>query len=151
MVPVPLFAPIAIGCACLVGEAGNQSHRGLVGVAEVIRNRMEKRYSSDGTVAGTVLKSKQFSCFNDETKWRTRLFNLTWDDPQVVKAKRAWQQAFTDDGSGERSDLTKGAVLYHTIQPPPGVTHWPPRWATAPSVRESARIEDHVFYTDNGR
>jgi len=147
----PLFAPIALGVSCLVGEAANQHPSGQIGVAEVIRNRMERRYASDGTVAGTILRAKQFSCFNDSTPWRTRLFNLQWQDPAVQRARVAWETAFGDDGSGDRSDLVKGAVLYHTIQPPAGVTQWPPRWATAPGVREVARLDDHIFYTDTGR
>lgn len=145
----PLYPPIVLGISCLIGEAENQGRPGMVAVAEVIRNRMEKRYASDGTVAGTVLRPKQFSCFDE--KWRARLFQLRWDEPSVVLARQAWDIAFNDDGTGRRSDTVGGAVLYHTIQAPVSAARWPPVWATAPGVVETARVQAHVFYRDNGR
>jgi hypothetical protein len=120
----------------------------MVAVAEVIRNRMERRYSSDGTVAGTVLRPKQFSCFDEP--WRARLFQHHWDEDIVVQARQAWDIAFNDDGTGERSNLTGGAVLYHTIADPGRKVApvWPPVWAVKPGVVETARILGHVFYDD---
>ena len=148
----PLFAPIALGVSCLVGDADQAGGALVGGLPDETRHpESDRRYASDGTVAGTILRAKQFSCLNDSTPWRTRLFNLQWQDPAVRRARAAWETAFGDDGSGERSDLVQGAVLYHTIQPPAGVKQWPPRWATAPGVREVARVGDHIFYTDTGR
>jgi spore germination cell wall hydrolase CwlJ-like protein len=142
---------MALGVACLVAEAGNQGREGMVAVAEVIRERTERKYNSNGTIPGTLFAPYQFSCFSDGTNWRARIFSLTWDDPQVIVAKQAWDIAFNEDDTGRRSRLVDGAVLYHTIQAPAGARSWPPRWATAPSVVEVARIRDHVFYRDNGR
>lgn len=150
----PLFADVALGVACLVGEAGGEGELGMRAVAEVIRNRKDALYQSDGTIPGTILKPWQFSCFGDGTPWRPRLFKLNWQEPQVIQARRAWDTAFNDDGTGRRSDLVRGAVLYHTIEAPVlkgKAVAWPPRWATAPSVSESARIGAHVFYTDRKR
>lgn len=146
-----LYPPLVLGISCLIGEAENQGRPGMVGVAEVIRNRMEQRYSSDGTVAGTVLRHKQFSCFDE--KWRVRLFQLHWEDPHVIQARQAWDIAFNDDGTGWRSNLTGGAVLYHTVKDPGRKVApvWPPKWATTPGVVKTATINDHVFYRDNGR
>jgi len=140
-----LFVPVALGAACVAAEAGNQPLPGQVGVAEVIRNRMERRYASDGTVPGTIFRPLQFSCFNTETPWRSRIFKYAWTDPQIIKAKNAWDTAFDDH---VRSNVAGGAVLYHTIERPVGARVWPPRWATHPNVVETARIGDHVFYDD---
>lgn len=149
MLAVPLFAANALVIANSVAEAGNQGFVGMVAVTEVVRNRMERRYQSDGTVHGTIFKAKQFSWTNDSTPWRSRIFGLRWDDPRVQLAQRAWQRVFGDDDPTlGRSDITKGAVLYHTIQPPWPNLDWPPRWATAETVKETARIGDHVFYDD---
>jgi spore germination cell wall hydrolase CwlJ-like protein len=150
----PLFADVAIGVACVIGEAGGEGPVGMRAVAEVIRNRARTHYQSDGTIAGTVFKPWQFSCFGDGTSWRGRLFKLNWQEPTVQQAKQAWDTAFNDDGTGRRSDLVKGAVLYHTIEAPVikgKQVPWPPKWAIAPSVVEVARIGGHVFYTDEKR
>ena len=152
---LPLFASAALGVSCVVAEAGNQPLPGMIGVAEVIRNRMERHYQSDGTLPGTIFKPWQFSCYGDKNDWRPRIFKLEWDEPQVQAAWQAWMTVHTDDGSGVRSDVVKGAVLYHTIKAPVRKdgkpVPWPPSWATAPGVVEVARIGDHVFYDDRGR
>ena len=41
-------------------EAQGESFAGKMAVAAVIRNRMNHKYHSDGTVSGTVLRAKQF-------------------------------------------------------------------------------------------
>ena len=41
-------------------EARGESFAGKMAVAAVIRNRMNHKYHSDGTVKGTVLRAKQF-------------------------------------------------------------------------------------------
>ena len=145
-----LYPPYVLAISCLIGEAGAEGRAGMVGVAEVIRNRMDRKYSSDGTVAGTVLRPKQFSCFDEP--WRERLFKLRWNEPQVILARQAWEIAM-QEVDGHRSNTTGGAVLYHTIDAPPRTVApvWPPKWATAPGVRETARINHHVFYNDIGR
>ena len=149
MLAVPLFAVQALGVANLVAEAGNQPLHGMIAVAEVVRNRTERRYQSDGSIVGTIFKPYQFSWIGDGTPWRARIFGLTWADPQVQQATRAWGVAF---GDAERSDVAKGAVLYHTSKAPVVKGRpipWPPKWATAPGVVEVARIGDHVFYDDH--
>lgn len=145
-----LYPPIVLGISCLVGEAAGEGRPGMVAVAEVIRNRMERKYSSDGTVAGTVLRPKQFSCFDES--WRVRLFQLRWNHPDVIQARQAWEIAFAEV-DGERSDTVRGAVLYHTIKDPGRKVApvWPPRWATSPGVVTTAVVGGHVFYDDTGR
>jgi spore germination cell wall hydrolase CwlJ-like protein len=145
---VPLFAVSALGVANVVAEAGNQPLHGMIAVAEVVRNRMERRYQSNGSVHDTIFRPKQFSWTNESTPWRANIFGLTQDDPRVQLAQRAWQIAF---GGDERSDIAKGAVLYHTVRAPRGAKRWPPIWAIAPTVIEVVRIGDHIFYDDRPR
>lgn len=52
-----------LATTCIADEAGNQAHEGRVAIGVVILNRMARRFESDGTVAGTVLKRDQFSGF----------------------------------------------------------------------------------------
>jgi spore germination cell wall hydrolase CwlJ-like protein len=145
---VPLFAMQALAVANAVAEAGNQPLHGMIAVCEVVRNRTERRYQSNGSVADTIFRRKQFSWTNESTPWRAMIFGLTQDDPRVQQAQRAWQIAFEGE---ERSNVAKGAVLYHTIRAPRGILNWPPSWASAPGVIEVARIGDHVFYDDHSR
>lgn len=46
---------------CIYEEAGSEPYEGQVAVAKVIKNRMDQRFHSDGTVHGTVLAKDQFS------------------------------------------------------------------------------------------
>ena len=100
----------------------------------MIRNRMKRRYASDGTVIGTVLRAKQFSMWDD----RARLLaaRLDDEDPVVRDCIRAWKES-------ETTNIVRGAVLYHTssIQP---------YWSTAPTVTRVGTIARHHFYTDEG-
>lgn len=52
-----------LAATCIADEAANQPYEGKVAVGIVILNRMARKYESDGTVAGTVLKHFQFSGF----------------------------------------------------------------------------------------
>lgn len=48
---------------CVYDEARGEDADGKAAVARVVLNRMRKRYASDGTVVGTVLRPGQFSGF----------------------------------------------------------------------------------------
>lgn len=48
---------------CVYDEARGEDADGKAAVARVVLNRMKHHYSSDGTVAGTVLAPNQFSGF----------------------------------------------------------------------------------------
>ena len=117
----------------IVGEALTEPIAGKVAVGEVIRNRMKRGYASDGTVIGTVLRAKQFSMWDD----RARLLAARADDdhPRVKEAVEAWKLS-------ESSNITDGAVLYHTKQVAP-------YWKDAPSVQKTVVIQNHIFYKDN--
>ena len=72
----PLLPLERLGIATLIGEAASEGVRGMTCVAEVIRNRMERRYASDGTVEGTVWYPMAFSCWNGNIRWRARLARI---------------------------------------------------------------------------
>lgn len=116
----------------IIGEALNQSLTGKIAVAEVIRNRMKRKYASDGTVVGTVLRAKQFSMWDD----KARLLAARADDDtySVREAIEAWNLS-------ENTNITNGAVLYHTKSVDP-------YWNGAPSVKKTVVIQDHIFYND---
>lgn len=138
-----MFSEDAIAIATIRAEAQSEPRSGQVAVGEVIRNRTEQRYASSGTIASTVLRRKQFSCWNDSTPWREGILDLDYDDPTVAEAKAAWTIV-----KEQRSDTVKGAVLYHTVARPAGVSVWPPSWALQPTVKLVATINAHRFYTD---
>jgi spore germination cell wall hydrolase CwlJ-like protein len=117
----------------IAGEALGEPLEGKVAVAEVIRNRMKRRYASDGTVIGTVLRAKQFSMWDDHA--RLLAANADDDHPRVRECVEAWKLSAT-------TDITGGAVLYHTIM----IDR--PYWAKASSVEELKTIGRHVFYDD---
>lgn len=139
-----MFSDEAIAVATIWAEARSEPLEGKVAVAEVILNRMRLGYFSNGTVAGTVFRPLQFSCFNHDNRWRNVIFELDWESDAVKECREAWRLATGG------SKLVGNAVLYHTVAKPPSVTYWPPRWATSEQVKEVKTIERHIFYEDLG-
>jgi spore germination cell wall hydrolase CwlJ-like protein len=117
-------------------EADSEPFAGKVAVAEVIRNRMMTNYHSDGTVEGTVLAPFQFSGWNTQDPNRRRVASLDDADFRTLEAFRAWRTAMEHN-----TDLAKGANLYHSVKVVPA-------WATAPTVKQTTQIGNHVFYKD---
>lgn len=131
-----LFSDDAIAGATIWQEARGELQEGRIGVAEVIRERMARRYSSDGTVAGTVLRPFQFSGWNTSDPSRARSLMLDDADPIVGNCIEAWRWA-----NAHKSTLTHGALLYYN---PDVVT---PIWAA--SAHEVAVIGHHRFMVPN--
>lgn len=117
----------------IVGEALSEPIAGKVAVGEVIRNRMKRKYKSDGTLIGTVFHPLQFSMWDDRA--RILAANADDDNPRVKECAEAWKLS-------AESNITNGAVLYHTTM----IT--PPYWASAPSVTKVVTINRHIFYKD---
>ena len=133
-----LLTERALAIVTIYQEAQGESYAGKVAVAEVIRNRMNKQYASDGTVAGTVLRPLQFSGWNARDPGRVRAAKAD-DDQQVVKeCAKAWDDALSG------SDTVKGAVLYYN--PDPKLVPVTPEWARPHSAIEVARVGHHVFF-----
>ena len=119
-------------------ESRGEPWEGKLAVAEVIRNRMRQKYSSDGTVSGTVLRAFQFSGFNTQDPNRIPSFRIDGDDPVVQECEKAWRES--EHTLEIRSSITKGAVLYLN----PTIVTQKPKWVDL-SV-EVARVGPHVFY-----
>jgi len=117
----------------IIGEALSEPLAGKVAVGEVIRNRMKRKYASNGTVVDTVFRAKQFSMWDDRA--RILAANADDDHPRVKEAVEAWKLSAA-------SNITNGAVLYHT-------TKVAPYWKDAPSVQKTVVIQNHIFYRDN--
>jgi spore germination cell wall hydrolase CwlJ-like protein len=132
-----LFDPEILATGTIWTEAQGEALEGKLCVGEVIRQRMKQRYSSDGTVAGTVARSKQFSAMNDDRQNNAlllRMLQLDYHDPTVIQCREAWlQSAFTD--------YSNGAVLYHG-----DYMNAFPEWVVR--CRLVAHVGKHLFYVE---
>ena len=111
-------------------EARGESFAGKLAVAAVIRNRMNHKYHSDGTVKGTVLRAKQFEPWigrnPEEMEFDPR-------NPKMQESLLAWK--LVQDGR----NIVDGAVLFYNPQ-----LVKTPRWAQV--NRKVARIGGHEFF-----
>lgn len=128
----------ALAVVTIYQEAQGELYAGKLAVAEVIRNRINQKYSSDGTVAGTVLRPLQFSGWNAKDPGRVRNAKLDDADPIVQECAKAWDEAMAG------SDTVKGAVLYYN--PDPKLVPVTPDWAMPDSAKEVARVGRHLFF-----
>ena len=120
-------------------EADSEPYEGKVAVAEVIRNRAETYYFSDGTIEGTVLKPLQFSGWNTSDPNRIRVSKLDDSDYLTQEAIRAYEEAFTG-----RSNRVLGANLYHAKTM---IVY--PNWSLSSKVTKITEIGNHIFYKEN--
>lgn len=111
--------------------------KAVLGVCHVIRNRMTRRYASDGTVEGTVLRPYQFSGWNPKSLVAARSLLAAFSEPRLLAL---WLQSATD------SDPTNGAVLYYS--PDAMGDNAPPQWTK--TTRFSCTIGPFDFYCDGG-
>ena len=118
-----LISDEALAVSTIWGEAEGEPFEGQVAVAEVIRNRMLRRFLSDGTVAGTVFRPLQFSIWNQGESRRIWAAQLDRDDPLVQSCERAWATA-----KAGSSVVGPGALNYLN---PTGLVHLP-HWAADP-------------------
>lgn len=66
-------------------EAGSDGFESMLAVAEVIKNRTRSQFRSNGSVASTILRPKQFSC------WNSRTPNLSeYNQVKMRDSMRAW-------------------------------------------------------------
>jgi len=109
-------------------EASGEPYEGKVAVAEVIRNRTNSKFFSDGSIQDTVLRPMQFSCWNLTGERRVEAARLDTSDPTVADCIRAWADS-------AKSDLTKGANSYFN----PALAN--PKWAAGkPSVQIGSQL-----------
>jgi spore germination cell wall hydrolase CwlJ-like protein len=131
---VRLISDDALAIVTIMQEAAGEPYEGMVGVGEVIRRRAERHFQSDGTVAGTVLRSYAFSGWNSKPDFlRIRTVQLEDVDDRVPEAARAWRESAV-------SSVVPDAVYYCNL----GVLEEPPAWARpANFVRQ---VGNHSFY-----
>ena len=130
-----LISDTALAVITIWQEARGETHEGRVAVAEVIRNRMKEKYSSDGTVAGTVCRKWQFSGWNTDDPSRVASMKLDDDDQMVKDCLAAWLEA-----NNNGTNLAKGALLYLNKAVVPILPSW------VKNSDEVARIGAHTFY-----
>ena len=125
-----------LGIICVFQEAEAESLQGKRAVAEVIQRRTKRRYMSDGTVSGTVLRRLQFSGMNHNAKNRIRSFQIDSSNKIVDECVRAWYAA-------ERGpDLVPECMHYFN----PAIVK--PAWAKDAIV--VAAIDHHLFVIPKG-
>lgn len=131
-----LISDYLLGVITVFQEAEGESYEGKVAVAEVILRRTARKFKSDGTVAGTVLKRLQFSGMNSDSPNRVRSFKIDSDHKIVEECIRAWTEA--DKGS----NLVPDCMHYFN----PSIVM--PRWAFGAKV--VAEIGNHRFIIPKG-
>src|SRR5690348_12849164 len=128
-----LISPDALAVVTIWQEARGESYMGKVSVGEVIRNRMGRLYSSDGTVAGTVLKPWQFSGWESGDPNRIKSLLIRNEDPIVKECMDAWEQS-------KITTHVKGAVLYCNL----AAVAVRPSWAR--DDKRVTAIGNHTFF-----
>lgn len=129
--------PDALAIVTIFQEAAGESMDGKIAVGEVIRNRMARKYSSDGTVAGTVCRRYQFSAWNDDKQDNDlliRSLNINDMNPVVKDCIAAWNRS-------RDTNLANRAVLYCNLHV---ITR--PDWAK--DENRVAEIGNHTFFKD---
>lgn len=129
LIPDETWAVLTIWC-----EARGESAEGQRAVAEVIQTRMRRRYQSDGTVVGTVLRPYQFSSWNTGDPNRLRAAILDDADAAVAACRQAWRDVLAGESP------VPNAVLYLN----PAVVSVLPTWAHPDALVRT--IGSHSFY-----
>lgn len=140
-----LITEESLAVITILQEAAGEPYAGKVAVAEVIRNRMLKKYASNGTVSDTVLRPKQFSGWNTGDPGRIRNIQADSESQVVRDCIRAWNEALAG------SNTVNGAVLYYS---PSALKElgWPtPDWALPDSAVEVAVVGKHHFFIPKPR
>ena len=153
------LSPSTLLALCVWTEARGEPDDGKAAVARVVLNRGALHYSSDGTVAGTVLHRDQFSAFwfkmiggkylrvaNDDEEARDRADELL----AQARGDSAWPQCLVVSGAvllgkytggADYQRLTSDTVLYYN----PDVVTTPPAWADP--HKYVCAIGAHAFYS----
>jgi spore germination cell wall hydrolase CwlJ-like protein len=126
-----LISEDALAIVTIWQEARGEIFAGKVAVGEVIRNRAAKNFQSDGTIAGTCLRSLAFSGWNASDRSRVEAVKLDDQDSVGAECVAAWARS-------NGSNLTDGALSYFN----PSIVL--PEWAG--SMTKTCTIGNHEFY-----
>lgn len=119
-------------------EARGEGAPGLDAVAHVTLNRLQTgRWGS--TLAAVCDAWKQFSGWNPGDPNRQRSLELPDDDPGLLRAEAALEQARQEQLNG--IDPTGGATHYYSDR------IGAPVWTAAPA-QQTTHIGHHIFYKD---
>ncbi|WP_334130152.1 cell wall hydrolase [Sneathiella sp.] len=132
---------IDIMARTIYGEAGAQSEKSAVAVANVIMNRVRlPNWPND--IAGVCLQPWQFSCWNTTAKNtnRARIIAADGRDKWFRRCREIAAEVAKEPG-GPRFDPTKRATHYHTHDVKPM-----PEWG----LKRASCYNDgfHYFYND---
>lgn len=104
-----LVSDDALAAITIWQESRGEPFEGKVAVGEVIRARMARRYMSDGTVAGTVARDRQFSGWNHNDPNRIPSLRIDDTDAEVKACVQAWHES-------ARTQHALGAVHYLNVE-----------------------------------
>lgn len=127
-----LISEDAFGIVTVWAEARGEPAIGQQAVAEVIQRRTRLKYFSDGTVAGTVLRPSQFSCWRSSDPNFPALLRLDDTDHAVLSCSQAWHTAKIGP------PVVPDAVLYANLD------LVSPGWVT--KTRFVAKVGHHSFF-----
>lgn len=122
----------------LWGEARGEGVDGMLAVANVIRNRTENPSWWGDSYTDVCLKSRQFSCWNEDDPNRSKLDHVTVDDPQYLIAVGIAALIIAD---ALLPDTTNGATHYL-------VTEWIPKTYWTKALVAVATIGRHTFFKE---
>ena len=131
-----LIPDIYWGILTVCQEARSEGFQGMVAVAEVIRNRTEKKIFSNGTIRSTVLWPYQFSGWNTKDPNRLISADMGLTDGVTLDCIRAFNHAYQ-----LRTDFVRGSTHYHGDYLNPF-----PDWALSPEFKMVTQIRKHIFY-----
>lgn len=108
--PMRLVTDRALAAIVVWQEARGEPQEAKTAVAEVLRNRLARRWGGAASLPEICFARFQFSAMNDETPWRGISFSIDDTDPVVQHCLDAVDLAFVD-----QSSLTHGAVLFLNV------------------------------------
>lgn len=127
-----------IVAATIWGEARGEGERGMIAVANVIKNRAK---SGGITPKEVVLKPKQFSVWNNtDVDSVLKSIESSYKKNPTSKDSKMWdlsKNITTEYVKNDGNDITKGSEYYHTLSVNPS-------WAS--KLDYVATIGNHKFY-----
>tara|TARA_R110000823_G_scaffold4152_1_gene15648 strand:- start:254 stop:1789 length:1536 start_codon:yes stop_codon:yes gene_type:complete len=141
-VPIPKDKPFSNKqnvIATVLGEARNQTYKGMQAVANVIDNRKKRSTSRYESYKDVVLASKQFDFWGSSAnavRNREDVFAIMKRKKKTPEYKNA-EKIVNSLFKGELGDITDGADHFH------GAPNNPPPWSQ--NMRQTKRLLDHVF------
>jgi hypothetical protein len=151
--PLPTRAPLALdqrsrdlAIRTVLGEAADEPDEGKVGVAAVLRNRLESGRWGD-SLPKVITAPKQFEPWNTQ-EGRSRMFSYTEDSEPYQKAAAAVDAAF-----GQGTDPTGGMTHFYNrdlnakLAAERGDRRAVPTWDNG----QGQQIGRHTFFAPDGK